>query len=240
MNNTLENIKKIKSNSIYLYFCWGTLNKTTKSYSKVKKIYTGSWWQRFLHLGPFIFKGLGNPKITNETTSKYLNCSLLVYDSDIKLNDIIYYGNYSSIDKSIIHMSKDINEEEMSIDFTKINKNIKFIIVAVNSFTHESIEEIPFTELTIYPLKETYCPEVIDNVKFTKNNDEIDYDKECLILGVFFKKGNNWFFKDIKLTTYDNNLSSLGSSVIVKNLLSTINTSTKNIIKRKLKQFFKI
>lgn len=208
---------KIEGNSVYLDLYWGRLEKAYLDYGKGEKTYTGKWYQRLLHIGPYRMSYKDRPKEKIELVSKYLNFGILIYDSEFKFCDLVYFGNYRSKDKSVRHLDKTNHDETVQIKLNKIRDDINYLVLAVNSFNHVKIEEIPYINLSIY-LDDQKSPikKVIFKGKF--DNEKIDQTKESLILGVFYRVDNNWFFKEMNLTTRDYNFSGLAVGEVKEEL----------------------
>lgn len=208
---------KIEGNSVYLDLYWGRLEKAYLDYGKGEKTYIGKWYQRLLHIGPYRMSYKDRPKEKIELVSKYLNFGILIYDSEFKFCDLVYFGNYRSKDKSVRHLDKTNHDETVQIKLNKIRDDINYLVLAVNSFNHVKIEEIPYINLSIY-LNDQKNPIKKIIFKGKADNEEIDQTKESLILGVFYKVDNDWFFKEMNLTTRDYNFSGLAVGEIKEEL----------------------
>ena len=74
-----------------------------------------------------------------------LDASIISFDQQFNVIDIIYHKNLKSIDGSIVHYGDNKtgigegDDEVLSIDFTIINTNIYFLAVIVNSFKGNSM-----------------------------------------------------------------------------------------------------
>lgn len=212
-----DDVIKINEEIVYLESYWGKLEKIKIDYGKERKWYVGNWFQRLFHIGPYKIYHPDPPKEIIDNISKYLNLSVLAYDSDIMFSDLVYFGNYKTKDKAIEHINKDDFSEAVKISFNNIRSDIEFLVVVINSFSHEKIEEIPYIVLDIHSSTKR---ESIGKVEF-KNKSIVNQQKEAIILGIFYKNNNDWFFKESGLTTSDRTISGIASG-IVKEELRTI------------------
>ena len=209
-----NDIIKIEEETVYLESYWEKLEKSKIDYGKERKWYVGNWFQRLFHIGPYEIYYPDPPREIMDNVSKYLNLSVLAYDSDIMFNDLVYFGNYKTQDKAIEHVNKDDCSEAVKINFNKLRSDIEFLVVAINSFSHEKIEEIPYITLDIH--SSTECRS-IKKIEF-KNKTTIDQQKEAIILGIFYKVNSDWFFKKSGLTTNDRTISGIASGIIKEEL----------------------
>lgn len=224
-------VKKIetrKSNVIYLDVYWGRLEKSVLDYGKGKKVYEGNFIQRFLHIGPFSIKYLEEPKVVNDLVSRYLNVSILAYDSKRVLCDIIYFGNYRSIDKAIDHLDKENHNELFGINFEKVSKDIRYLLIVVNSFNSVQIDEIPTINLDLYYKKKNDIENRELNKPFEKllikAPEKVNPKNEGIILAGIFRKEeeDSWFFKEINRAVEEKNLSGIATSPNTKNILKEL------------------
>lgn len=133
-----------------------------------------------------------------------LDSSIIEYDEDLNIIDIIYFGNLRSSDGSIKHSGDDRegdnsrddkDNEVISIDFNKINPRATYLVSVLNNYTHQKFGNIPNIELRIYT-NENGNKNNIDNVLVSykiDNNEEYSKD-ETIVLGHFHKVGDRWNF----------------------------------------------
>ena len=237
-NSTVINLRKdqkvtLKKESgeyletIHTGLRWAKIPITTEKISKGKteRVYTGNWIQRLLKIGKYEDKVVASMPITTvkEFKDVDLDSSILVYDDEKQLYDVIYYGNKDSRNPGAIHHHgddlvgglKESDNETIDINFKKLNKKVKYLIVILNSFTHEKFDELPFAQMKIYDNKKLFA-------EFTVSKEPKFVGKEALILGVFTRMGGDyWDFKAIGEATGERSIGAISKgsvSEILKNL----------------------
>lgn len=132
-----------------------------------------------------------------------LDASILIYDRQCNLIDVVYYGQKLSKCKSISHSGDDltgdreeedeIDNETISINLDQVNKNAEYLVAILNSYRHHTFDEIPYIGLRIYTGKAGEPDEVLASYKLD-NNPEFN-GKEAIVLGAFYRNGSGWKFK---------------------------------------------
>lgn len=201
------------------------LTKDGKSTSeKLTNVYFGAKWGSIIHTSKKNFwnRIFGSSESTVENVD--LDASLLLYDEFYKLQDIVYYGKRISDDDAIVHSGDDrqgtsgneveYDNETISINFTKVNPDIKFIVAILNSYNHHTFDEIPYMKLRIYTEKEVLCD-------YSVENNQSFINKEAIILGCFYKSEGSWKFKADGTTTQERSIrtiSAYSAKEVIKNL----------------------
>lgn len=133
-----------------------------------------------------------------------LDSSVLLYNKNKELIDVVYYGNLRSADGSIKHSGDDRSgdsyrddkdNEVISTDFDKLPNEVEYIVSIMNNFTHQNFGDIPSIELRIYT-NETGNKNDVDNVivSYKLDNNQEYSGCEAIILGHFYKKDEKWKF----------------------------------------------
>lgn len=211
---------------------YSTLSTTV---STEKKIYTGNFFQRLLKIGPFRIEN----NVIDDSNDRYLmghkdvdlDSSILIYNSSKNLIETICYYNKNNNNKSIIHFGDDVrggnkgknqDNEIISLDFSKFPKDYKYVAVILNSYSHETFDEIPYVKMRIYTSdiptpyteKELLAEFNLSNIE----GDENDFEgkgNEALVLGVFVRvSGDDWEFKSVGKFTKERSISSMSSGSV--------------------------
>jgi tellurium resistance protein TerZ len=143
-----------------------------------------------------------------------LDGSCAVYDLNKKVIDTVNFTNLTSSDKAIKHSGDDLtgdlngddglDNEVITLDFSKLNANANYVAFYINSFRGQDFKDIPFASIRIYEGTPTNVKEVF--AKFDIANDAAFAGSVSMVLGVFYKKNNDWKFNAIGVPTPDKNL----------------------------------
>ena len=205
---------------------WGRIQvggKTEKEVKETQIIYTGNALQKFLKIGPRETKeitkkvstGFGEPRFKDVD----LDASILVYDENKKNVDTLYYGHLTAGDSSLWHSSDDRggsddaeaeknDNEVMTIDFKKLPANYKYLVVILNSYTHQKFDELPYATMNIYESQKSGIQKKLFAEYKLDNNPEFN-GKEALVLGGFYKDGGVWKFKASGISTTERSISEI-------------------------------
>lgn len=200
--------------------------------------YTGNFFQRLLKIGPkkmvekvvdegYLYRTMARVKDVD------LDSSILIYDENKKLVDIVYYHNKKDGSGKIVHFgddraggskAKDADNEIISLKLSDLPSNYKYLVVILNSYTHEKFDELPYIKMRIYS-SEVSSPYVSQETLAEFNLDssvEVFKGKEALVLGTFIRRGaSEWDFKAISNFTTERSISEMskGSGLdAIKNL----------------------
>ena len=167
------------------------------------------------------FLGLGGSKEAVD-----LDASCALFDDARKLMDVVYFGNLKSKDGAVKHSGDDLtgdmdgndglDNEVITLDFSVLKNNISYVAFVLNSFRGQDFGNIPFASIRIYEGN----PKQVNEVFATY---DIAHDKGfaghvSMVMGVFYKKNNEWKFNAIGEPTRD------------KKLEDTINTVHQNYL----------
>jgi tellurium resistance protein TerZ len=155
-----------------------------------------------------------------------LDASCALYDSSKNILEVIYFGNLESMDKSIKHSGDDVtgdltgddglDNEVITVDFSRLSSNVDHVAFVLNSFRGQDFGTIPFASIRIYegsPLR-------VDNIFATYNISKGAgfTGHVSMVMGIFYKKNNEWKFNAVGEPTKD------------KNLEETLKTVTNNYL----------
>lgn len=155
-----------------------------------------------------------------------LDASCALYDDNKNVLDIIYFGKLRSNDGSIAHSGDDLtgdmdgddglDNEIITVDFSKLNPAVTNIAFVLNSFRGQDFGTIPFASIRIYEGTPTRVNEVFATFDIANGSGFAGH--VSMVMGVFYKKNDEWKFNAIGEPTKD------------KDLKQTINTVTNQYI----------
>lgn len=134
-----------------------------------------------------------------------LDSSILIYDDNKRLLDVVYYGHLRSNDGAIRHSGDDregdqngndgLDNEVITIDMSKVDSRATYMVSVLNNYTHQNFGKIPNIELRIYTNDNGRSSNVDNVLASYKLDNNAEYSKcEAIILGHFYKKDNKWKF----------------------------------------------
>ena len=128
-----------------------------------------------------------------------LDSTILLYDENKRLIDKVYFNHLSSIDGSIKHSGDDregdlsgddsLDNEVIVINLDKVPSSIKYLVLILNSYTHQNFSEIPYARLRVYE----GTPKRVNN--FLASYEAEKMNGEAIVLGHFYRKDGWWKFK---------------------------------------------
>lgn len=155
-----------------------------------------------------------------------LDASCALYDDSKNLLDIVYFGSLKSKDGSIKHSGDDLtgdlggddglDNEIITVDFNNLNQSVSYIAFVLNSFRGHDFGTIPFASIRIYEGTPTRVNEIF--ATFDIANGANFKGHVSMVMGIFYKKNNEWKFNAIGEPTRD------------KKLEETINTVTNKYL----------
>ena len=180
------------------------INLEKRNGSKLQNICVGINW------GAIEKKGLFGSK--KEAVD--LDASCAIYDENKKHIDSVNFKKLKSNDFSIIHSGDDLtgdldgddglDNEVITVDLAKLSPNANFIAFYVNSFKGQDFKDIPFASIRIYEGTPKRVNE--EFARYDIANDASFSGKVSMILGVFYKKNNEWKFNAIGVSSNDRKL----------------------------------
>ncbi|MCB9427161.1 MAG: TerD family protein [Flavobacteriales bacterium] len=143
-----------------------------------------------------------------------LDASCVLYDSSKNAIDVIYFGSLKSKDGSIKHSGDDLtgdmdgddglDNEIITVDFSKLSSNIEHVAFVLNSFRGHDFGTIPFASIRIYEGTPTRVNEVFATYNIAKGEGFAGH--VSMVMGVFYKRNNEWKFNAIGEPTRDKKL----------------------------------
>jgi len=143
-----------------------------------------------------------------------LDASCALYDDNKNLLEIIYFGKLRSNDGSIAHSGDDLtgdmggddglDNEIITVDFARLNSSCSYVAFVLNSFQGHDFGTIPFASIRIYEGTPTRVNEVFATFDIANGSGFAGH--VSMVMGVFYKKNNEWKFNAIGEPTKDKKL----------------------------------
>jgi tellurium resistance protein TerZ len=180
------------------------INLEKSNGSKLQHICVGVNW------GAIVKKGIFGSK--KEPVD--LDASCAVFDQNKKHIDSVNFTKLISNCRAIKHSGDDLtgdldgddglDNEVITLDLSSLNAEATQIGFFVNSFRGQDFKEIPFASIRIYEGTPTKVNEVF--AKYDVANDASFAGNVSMVLGVFYKKNDEWKFNAIGAPTKDKKL----------------------------------
>jgi tellurium resistance protein TerZ len=143
-----------------------------------------------------------------------LDASCAVYDDNKNLLEIIYFGKLKSNDGTISHSGDDLtgdmggddglDNEIITVDFSRLNPSVSYVAFVLNSFKGQDFGTIPFASIRIYEGTAKRVNEVFATFDIANGSGFAGH--VSMVMGVFYKKNNEWKFNAIGEPTKDRKL----------------------------------
>lgn len=143
-----------------------------------------------------------------------LDASCAIYDENKRNLDTVSFRQLKSRDGAIKHSGDDLtgdlngddglDNEVITLDLSKLNPAANYVGFFINSFRGQDFKDIPFASIRIYEGTPTRVNEVF--AKYDIANDSAFAGNVSMVLGVFYKRNNEWKFNAIGMPTADRNL----------------------------------
>jgi tellurium resistance protein TerZ len=143
-----------------------------------------------------------------------LDGSCAVYDANKNLIDTVSFKNLQSSDRAIKHSGDDLtgdlngddgfDNEIITLDFNQLNPTANYVAFFINSYRGQDFKDIPFASIRIYEGTPSKVNEVF--AKYDIANDKSFAGSVSMVLGVFYKRNNEWKFNAIGTPTTDKTL----------------------------------
>jgi tellurium resistance protein TerZ len=150
-----------------------------------------------------------------------LDSSILVYDENKNLIDVVYYRNLVSEDRSIKHSGDDragdaggvmdaYDNEVITIDLSKITPKACYLVSILNSYSGHNFGEIPGIELRIYTNNTGNWRDIDEVIASYKLDNNKDFEGDvAIVLGHFYKHNNSWKFSADGIGTKEKDISTI-------------------------------
>lgn len=192
------------------------INLEKSNGSKLQYICVGLNWGAIEKKGFF-----GTTKIAVD-----LDASCALFDANKRNVDVVYFGNLRSKDSAVIHSGDDrtgdidgddgLDNEVITLDFGHLDPSVTQVAFVLNSFQGQDFGTIPFASIRIYEGTPKKVTEVF--AKFDIAHDPNFAGHVSMVMGVFYKKNEEWKFNAIGEPTKDLNLQNTIKTVAEKYL----------------------
>lgn len=163
-------------------------------------------------------------KATKEAVD--LDASCVVYSDTKQMLDVVYFGNLRSKDGALKHSGDDLtgdmsgddglDNEVITLDFSKLNPSAAYVAFVLNSFRGQDFASIPFASIRIYEGTPAKVTEVF--AKYDIANGPGFAGHVSMVMGVFYKRNNEWKFNAIGEPTKDKKLEETIKTVAANHL----------------------
>jgi len=143
-----------------------------------------------------------------------LDGSCILYDSNKNSTEVIYFGNLKSKNGSVRHSGDDLtgdvngnnglDNEVITVDFSSLDSNVEYVAMVLNSYRGQDFGSIPFASIRIFEGSPTQVKDVF--AKYDIANDASFKGHVSMVMGVFYKRNNEWKFNAIGDPTSDKKL----------------------------------
>ncbi|CAM3811539.1 Tellurium resistance protein TerD [Flavobacterium branchiophilum NBRC 15030 = ATCC 35035] len=143
-----------------------------------------------------------------------LDGSCTVYDANKNAIDTVSFKKLMSSDQAIKHSGDDLtgdlngddglDNEIITLDLARLNPNANYVAFYINSFRGQDFKDIPFASIRIFEGTPSRVQEVF--AKYDVANDKNFAGSVSMVLGVFYKRNNEWKFNAIGEPTRDRNI----------------------------------
>jgi len=153
-----------------------------------------------------------------------LDLHAALYTEDKQLLEHIYYSNLESTNRAVFSSGDDrsgdiggddgLDNEIMSIDFTKLPTNCSKIAVFLCSFGGDDFATVPHAEVRIYEGTANKVNNVVASYKISK--EPSFSGNVVMIMGVFYKHNGVWKFNAVGTPTKDKNFEEALATIKAK------------------------
>ncbi|HEX8576344.1 MAG TPA: TerD family protein [Flavobacterium sp.] len=143
-----------------------------------------------------------------------LDASCAVYDDKKNHIDSVNFKKLISNDRAIRHSGDDLtgdlngddglDNEVITLDFSQLSPAASYVAFFINSFRGQDFKDIPFASIRIYEGTPTKVSQ--EFARYDIANDASFAGNVSMVLGVFYKKNNEWKFSAIGVPTSDKKL----------------------------------
>ncbi|MBS7231669.1 tellurium resistance TerZ family protein [Flavobacterium psychroterrae] len=143
-----------------------------------------------------------------------LDASCAVYDDQKKHIDSVNFKKLISNDRAIKHSGDDLtgdlngddglDNEVITLDFSQLSPAANHVAFFINSFRGQDFKDIPFASIRIYEGTPTKVTQ--EFARYDIANDASFAGNVSMVLGVFYKRNDDWKFSAIGVPTSDKKL----------------------------------
>lgn len=187
------------------------INLEKSNGSKLQQICVGINW------GAIEKKGL----LGTKKEAVDLDASCAVFDDKKNLIDSVNFRNLRSSEQAIRHSGDDLtgdlngddglDNEVITVDLSRVNPSATYLAFFINSFKGQDFKDIPFASIRIYEGTPTQVS--MEYARYDIANDASFAGNVSMILGVFYKRNNEWKFNAIGVPTKDRRLEETTTTI---------------------------
>lgn len=143
-----------------------------------------------------------------------LDASCAVYDDKKNHIDSVNFKKLQSNDQAIKHSGDDLtgdlngddglDNEVITLDFSKLSPSANHVAFYINSFRGQDFKDIPFASIRIYEGTPTKVNQ--EYARYDIANDASFSGNVSMVLGVFYKRNEEWKFNAVGIPTNDTKL----------------------------------
>lgn len=143
-----------------------------------------------------------------------LDASCAVYDDKKNHIDSVNFRKLISSDRAIKHSGDDLtgdlngddglDNEVITLDFSQLTPAANHVAFFINSFRGQDFKDIPFASIRIYEGTPTKVSQ--EFARFDIANDASFAGNVSMVLGVFYKRNEEWKFSAVGVPTNDKKL----------------------------------
>ena len=143
-----------------------------------------------------------------------LDASCAVYDDKKNHIDSVNFKKLMSSDRAIKHSGDDLtgdlngddglDNEVITLDFSQLTPAANHVAFFINSFRGQDFKDIPFASIRIYEGTPTKVSQ--EFARFDIANDATFAGNVSMVLGVFYKRNDEWKFSAVGVPTSDKKL----------------------------------
>ncbi|MFG4002745.1 TerD family protein [Flavobacterium aquidurense] len=143
-----------------------------------------------------------------------LDASCAIYDEKKNHIDSVNFRKLISNDRAIKHSGDDLtgdlngddglDNEVITLDFSQLTPAANHVAFFINSFRGQDFKDIPFASIRIYEGTPTRVSQ--EFARFDIANDASFAGNVSMVLGVFYKRNDEWKFSAVGVPTNDKKL----------------------------------
>ncbi|WP_163408569.1 TerD family protein [Flavobacterium ajazii] len=143
-----------------------------------------------------------------------LDGSCAVYDDKKNHIDSVNFRKLISNDRAIKHSGDDLtgdlngddglDNEVITLDFSQLTPSANYVAFFINSFRGQDFKDIPFASIRIYEGTPTRVSQ--EFARYDVANDASFAGNVSMVLGVFYKRNDEWKFNAVGVPTNDKKL----------------------------------
>ncbi|SHM44971.1 TerD family protein [Flavobacterium chilense] len=143
-----------------------------------------------------------------------LDASCAIYDEKKNHIDSVNFRKLISNDRAVKHSGDDLtgdlngddglDNEVITLDFSQLTPAANHVAFFINSFRGQDFKDIPFASIRIYEGTPTRVSQ--EFARFDIANDATFAGNVSMVLGVFYKRNDEWKFSAVGVPTSDKKL----------------------------------